>query len=301
MARFRKWLRGILSDVHERNNDPTAPEPALPPGLPGLPPKRIHVLTPRPSREDITSPQGTFFTRLPSELRDQVFIFAFGDRIVHIDLQFEHPKLSDPSGHLAHAQVYAETINLVYRSNTIHIRSTALLESIHIMLLPQRLATITSLELVWDRLEHYPSEGNQRSQAEIWSHYSTLMEKASRAFPSMRKVYVSVKATPYVNNHTIGDVGYHERQLLEPADALMRRRGTTLRDCQIAPNRSLYMMLMDRAKEAGAHIEKGGIGAGAWHRFWRPVVVGEGNQTANQAGYWVRQGKDDTPLWYFLQ
>lgn len=110
MARFRKWLRGILSDVHERNNDPTAPEPALPPGLPGLPPKRKHVLTPRPSREDITYLQesnGAFFERLPSELRDQIFLFAFGNRIVHIDLQFEHPKLSDPSRHLAHAQVSA--------------------------------------------------------------------------------------------------------------------------------------------------------------------------------------------------
>lgn len=167
------------------------------------------------------------------------------------------------------------------------------------MLLPQRLATITSLELVWNHLEPYPPKGNQRSQGEIWSHYSTLMEKASRAFPSMRKVYVSAEVTPYINNHTIGDVGYHERQLLEPADTLMRRRGTKLRDCEIAPNRSLYTMLMNRAEKAGARIEKGGTGAGSWHRFWRPLVVDGDDQNANQAGYWVRRGKDDTPLWYF--
>lgn len=166
------------------------------------------------------------------------------------------------------------------------------------MLLPRRLATITSLELVWNRLENHLTLINERAYPELWSHYSTLMEKVSGSFPSLRKLYVSVEPTSYMPNPTTADITYHERHLLEPADALIRRRGSKLRSCRIAPNRSLYRALMDRAEKAGARIEKGGQGIGSWHRFWRPVVLDQDDQTANQAGYWVRQGKDDTPIWY---
>ncbi len=108
MARFRKWLCGILSDGHGRNEDARALEGRIPPVLPGLPPARKHALTPRPSLEDIYQiprPNGAIFDRLPVELRDQILIFAFGDRTIHIDLQFDLPKLPDSSRHLAHAHV----------------------------------------------------------------------------------------------------------------------------------------------------------------------------------------------------
>ncbi|KAI4137359.1 MAG: hypothetical protein LQ341_005178, partial [Variospora aurantia] len=39
---------------------------------------------------------------------------------------------------------------LLYRTYTVHIRSTALTQQLPSLLLPQRLATITSLELFWE-------------------------------------------------------------------------------------------------------------------------------------------------------
>ena len=93
MRRFRKWLRSVFSAAgpNDKENEP---------GLPYLPAQRKHIITPRPScEEEFTispEPNGVFFELLPRELRDQIYIAAFGQCIIHIDLQFaSYPKLPD--------------------------------------------------------------------------------------------------------------------------------------------------------------------------------------------------------------
>ena len=129
-------------------------------------------------------------------------------------------------------------------------------------------------------------------------NYSYLMGKIPTDFPSLTSLHVSVEATMYTANPTPAEIRSDESQLFGPADELVRHYGSKLRICQIAPTRKLFTLLLEKAKAAGARVEKGGISAGFWQQFWRPVTVDDDSgSTPNMLGYWVRQGKDDTPVW----
>ncbi|KAL8922539.1 MAG: hypothetical protein Q9172_003520 [Xanthocarpia lactea] len=252
MRRFRKWLHGISSGAA-----PNDKENNKPPGLPYLPAQRKHIITPRPSyeEEEITKfpkPNGAFFKLLPRELRDQIYIAAFGQRIVHIDLQLaSYPNLPDDASRvLTHAQ---------------------------------RLAAITSLEL---------------ALGSHWSLYHALIRDVFYAFPSLTKLYITVQATSFGYEPLPEYLELYKRRLLEPMDAMVRTHGSRLRDCQVAPNASLYCALERRAKMDGAHVEEGsgttttGAAAAAaaaayWPRFWRPVIV-----RPDQGGRTPEQGLD---------
>ena len=198
---------------------------------------------------------------------------------------------------------YLETINLIYSTNTIHIRSISLIYNIHSLFLPQRLGAITSLELAWLLHRHSRSEVGEYPRSSLlgshWSLYHALMRNVSHAFPSLKKFYISIQSTSFGYEPPTESVEIYERRLLEPTDAMVRTQGSRLRDCQIAPNASLYCALERRAEMDGAHVEQGsgttttGAAAYYWPRFWRPVIVRPvpDDRTPEQVGYWVRRGK----------
>ena len=110
MPTFRTWIRNKAVSAHDSSNSFEVSEPALPSGLPVLPPRQ-RVLTPSSSHENIIRnipPQSAFFQRLPLELRRQIYIAAFGGRTVHMDLRFGYPELPDPP----HAPLNAEDTRL---------------------------------------------------------------------------------------------------------------------------------------------------------------------------------------------
>ena len=110
MPKPRKWLRKILGDnstQEEKKAGRKASEPATPP-LPVLPSTRKHRLTPSSSLENLKpfiKPNGPFFEQLPPELRRQIYLAAFGDRTVHLDLRQEYPRLVEAPNAFFHAQV----------------------------------------------------------------------------------------------------------------------------------------------------------------------------------------------------
>lgn len=114
---------------------------------------------------------------------------------------------------------YAETIDLIYRMNTFHTSRIALVENLPSLLLPQRLAIITSLELVWGLLDHHVnpqlSDNHCQLPGEIWSIYNTLMGTVPVTFPSTTKQCVSVNATYHILSHIVADVEWYESRLLE--------------------------------------------------------------------------------------
>ena len=194
---------------------------------------------------------------------------------------------------------YTETIDLCYRTNTIHINNDILARYLHLLLVPQRLANITSFELVWDIPNADLFAETYAVPDKAWPNYNELMTTISTKLPSLTRLYISVMVTSYIIDFENAIVEAYERWLLEPADALMRDQGSKLTDFQMAPSLSLHEALMQRAEKAGARIERGGIGVGSWKRFWRPVIMHGDSQSTNDLGYWVRQGKDDTPPWYW--
>lgn len=86
-SKLKSWIEGKLG---KNRKDSAVPEPPMLPE-----PRRI--LTPSPSKDDLSLPHQTapIFTRLPPEIRHEILLQAFGGRTVHIDLVYQHPP--DPS------------------------------------------------------------------------------------------------------------------------------------------------------------------------------------------------------------
>lgn len=188
-----------------------------------------------------------------------------------------------------------ESLDVLYSSNTIHIGNVVLTRYLPLLLLPQRLASVTSLELVWS-LVLFRSLPDPQTEQEIgWPAYNALGLVLASAFPRLRKLYVSIQTGSYNLNPLHGDIAHSEQKLLGPIDEMVRKFSSQLQQCVISPNLSLYTALMCRAESMGACMEGGGQGCLRWHRFWRPVAVEQGAQSGNNQGYWVGQGEDDTP------
>ena len=185
---------------------------------------------------------------------------------------------------------------MLYRTNTVHIGSVFLTSHLTSFLLPQRLASITALELVWDLGLLPVSSKARKDDTKGWSAYSSLIATIASVFPSLENLYISIRTNSYMANSFAENVEDYERKLLIPIDEMVRKIGPKLQHCQIAPPHSLHRALMYRAESLGARTDSGGCGALRFRRFWRPVTVEQKEQPGESLGYWVRQGVEDTPL-----
>ena len=173
---------------------------------------------------------------------------------------------------------YAEGLDVLYRTNLIHIGSVILTRHISLFLLPQRLASITALEFVWD-LGLFPvSSKARKDDTKGWPACSSLVATIASVFPSLENLYISIQTNSYMANAFSDNVEGYERKLLIPIDEMVRKIGPKLRDCQIAPPRSLHRALMYRAESLSARTDSRGYGALRFRRFWRPITVGQKEQ-----------------------
>ncbi|KAF7511751.1 hypothetical protein GJ744_003482 [Endocarpon pusillum] len=338
-------------------------EPAIPPRLPILAPKRQHVLTPSPSHDNLhATAKSAFFQQLPLELRRHIYIAAFGKRTIHMDLRFDYPeppglrhaRLKGDCMHererselarwrwwssvchrnpllecwldqcrtgennatcflfpgewpdkcflgvmgwlLACRQAYLEGLDVLYSTNTVHLSSIVLTRHLPLLILPQRLVSITSLELLWDLVLFRPLPDHQADQETGWPAYQALVLVVASAFPNLRKLHISIQTGSYVAKPFAEYIESHERKLLDPIDEMVRKIGPQLQDCQIALPYSLHTALLPRAESVGARVESGGRGALSWRQFWRSVTAEQDEQSQSDLGYWVRRGVDDMPL-----
>lgn len=90
MSALRHWVRRKVRGARSTWSKEEAP--GIPKGLPILPEShRDLCFDPLPS----LSP---FFQKLPLEIRRAIYLSAFGDRTLHVDLQYRHPFIPGP-GH----------------------------------------------------------------------------------------------------------------------------------------------------------------------------------------------------------
>lgn len=107
MPKFSQWVRNKFSGFRKVKDDSKVSKDAQLPCIPVLPQQRQYILTPTPSSENLVQNSNTkiaFFAKLPPELRQQIYIAAFGGRTIHIDLRFDHPETPGP----AHARLDPE-------------------------------------------------------------------------------------------------------------------------------------------------------------------------------------------------
>ena len=179
---------------------------------------------------------------------------------------------------------------MLYSTNAVHISNVLLMRFLPSLLLPQRLSSVTSLELVWD-LSHLWSLLDPHEKC--WPAYSGLASIVASAFPHLRKLYISVDIRHHMTNPSAEIIESDERQLLGPIDEIVRKLGPQLQDCEVALACYVHIAFMDRAKSAGARIKNRSIGGLRCTRFWRPVAVDQGAQSGNDLGYWVRPPVED--------
>jgi hypothetical protein len=174
---------------------------------------------------------------------------------------------------------------VLYSTNTFHLASLDLVKHLPLLILPQRLASIKSLEMVWDLQASVDS-----------STYEAMLDVVMSALPSLQKLHISIdhclRMAPGIGDY----VDRREQELLVPMDDMMRKKiGPKLQDCQIALPCRLYYALYDRARSAGARVQRSAPGSLHWEQFWRSVPVEQGGKSQNE-GYWVRNGLDDMPF-----
>jgi hypothetical protein len=272
---LKAWLKARKARRQKEEIDVT-------PEIPFLKSPRPRVLTPSPSEQDISLPpqSSPIFTKLPTEIRQQILRFAFGDRTVHADLVLEHPEkaelngLRDDSGHgklssryshkldrsqpqiwkwkgcvchrvappllqkfvwyeesvrqpadddccsgyanlchewtthygttdacligamgwlLACRQSYTEGLEVLYRTNTIHLSSKALISNLPKLILSHRLTTMTSLEVVW-LIDSNVNSGESIPEQRDLDHIISILDTH---FPRLQRLNLALKLNLY--------------------------------------------------------------------------------------------------------
>ena len=94
MKKIKQWLRSWKRHSGRRKSHDTAEDDTvidISNELVLLPVERPSALTPRSSEEHLlwesTACSSMFFTKLPIEIRREIYMIAFGNRTIHIDLR----------------------------------------------------------------------------------------------------------------------------------------------------------------------------------------------------------------------
>ncbi|ATY63714.1 hypothetical protein A9K55_008046 [Cordyceps militaris] len=192
-------------------------------------------------------------------------------------------------------QAYLEGIDILYGTNTIHTASKALILNADRLLLPQRVAAITSLEVLWDFGPYPPWADSFPSKTkELLGAFEDMLRAVLSSFRGLKVLYISVQWTgrdPLVVDP--GKVGSGsedivEQLLMRRVDALVRQLPARVADFAFAVPSSIYAEQCQIARETpGRTVEHVSDGA-TYERFWRPV-----GKSIAHAGYWVRLGQKD--------
>ena len=222
--------------------------------------------------------------------------------ILHLlPIQYNSSRASSLLTPIGHSPRYTETINLIYRTNTIHLSSVFIVHFAPRLLLSDRLSQITSLEIVLPLQLAAPLNQNLPNTAKIqWSTYKSITVSLPSNFPSLQKLKLSVSTNCRFHFSNPSLDGY-EQHLLEPLDTLLKSSSPTLRELILAVPQPLHEALMSRAVNPGStvaeqiHVN----GEYSWWRFWRTVDNIDGSD--RQGGYWIRQGTEDVLVQKMLE
>lgn len=167
--------------------------------------------------------------------------------------------------------------------------------SLNSILLPQRLSSITSVELLWD-FAPFPSihpEVVKPPLSDMASFYSFLNAIPS-TFPAARKLHISLQGRLYPTKTVDGSTSRDSNidranEILHPVDDFVAKLRPHVRDFSLGIPSSLYRSQRDRALKNNDTVEQ--VHLGLHERHWRPLK-GSGQPT----GYWVCLGHKDLTM-----
>ncbi|RFU76615.1 hypothetical protein TARUN_5641 [Trichoderma arundinaceum] len=189
-------------------------------------------------------------------------------------------------------QAYVEGIDILYSTNTFHTASKEMILSFNSILLPQRLSSITAVELLWD-FAPFPSihpEVVKPPLSDMASFYSFL-DAIPTTFPALRKLHISLQGRLYPTKTINGSTSWDNNidrvdEILHPVDDFVLKLNPHIKDFSLGVPSSLYMHQRDRAIKNKDIVEQ--AHRGQHERHWRPLKGSD-----ERAGYWVWLGHKD--------
>lgn len=157
------------------------------------------------------------------------------------------------------------------------------------LLLPQRLSSIKSAELLWEFEPHQGEGPTLLHPTPSMESLKTVFGACPSIFRNSKSLYISLQGKVYGHD----PIDYESDDwresnhdaLLEPVDDMVKNLGPRVKECTIAVPSLLYMVRRDRAKRAGTVVEHFHLGQD--ERHWRSV------ESASLGGYWVTLGARD--------
>lgn len=212
---------------------------------------------------------------------------------------------------------YLETIDVLHRTNTFHIARTDVYLYLPKLFMPQRLAAITEVELLWDLVHHsWDTRPNSKRPRTDKKTRVSLLTSLPVTFPGLRRLYLSFQGK--LSHRNIRE----SRRPRRPIVRLLHRvtegllewvdggvaRCRHLEECRVALPTTAYAPWKFMATRDTGTLGDGGDGVAAvWRaipagpRWIQGAVAGEGVE-----GYWVCHGRMDwdiektqyAPYWY---
>ncbi|CAM1504838.1 Fc.00g024290.m01.CDS01 [Cosmosporella sp. VM-42] len=408
-SKFGKWLLGKLDYLRNRDGRTAESEARE---LPYLPDHRPRVLTAVPSRvHELPTQRCIWFDEIPYDIRRDILIFAFGDRLLHMDISFRRPNAAlspgepvppthcginntnhygygtplkldyglPPAWHwwssichrnpydlpahkramsgdrgpigpwndlcaidhtytgncdmwpgeipfkcqvgamgwlLTCRQAYTEGIEVLYRTNTFHMSSEVMIAHLPRLLLPQRLAIISSLEMIWT-LKIKRSYGAGLCQYIFdEDHLNTVLNLLTSECPGLRRLYLSLQSSEDLAD--VEDI-LVSKNLLKQIDQLICNM-PNLHECSIAVPKTAFHYLVAsirfkiRNTVAKEQIQTRNLpvnGSEVWRSLDGEFVLEDylnstypkppkctsypGNR-ARGSGYWILEGNNDEQM-----
>lgn len=202
---------------------------------------------------------------------------------------------------------YVEGIEVLYRTNTIHISGEALLLNLPKLLLPQRLRDISSVEIVWPlRLREDMRGGRDPSLAVDKEHLRTIVSILSSDLPNLSRPHLALKTDKEYGLIT-------ESVDLEPMLAILdefARHKSGLELFIVSLSRSAFrklfppkrgskgMELPFQTSEFWRNLNGGFVPAPPLPIYGHypkppPRAAGIGSEITGTYGYWIIQGDTD--------
>lgn len=196
---------------------------------------------------------------------------------------------------------YCLGIKILYSMNTFHLSNPELILNLPRLLLPSRLAAITSLEMLW-KIHPFREEDDLDPPYSGYETFLALAQKIPIHFKGLRNLYISLQGDLCMGNGS-GDIDYTgdskqkfdlvEDRLITPVEAMIRNL-SCIETCVIALPSSCYGPEKCVAMESGSLIfERRSIDGQQEKRreeLWREL--GECSSPGFH-GYWIQLGHRD--------
>lgn len=182
---------------------------------------------------------------------------------------------------------YVEGCHVLYSTNTIHMSSQALLLNLPRLLVPDHLATVTSLELLLDIPNKYRKAPG------------VILDQITSTFPNVRTLYLHLDGDLFPQ-HKGKPVAFDKIDLrasittdiiLVAVDEVYRQLQPHLREFELALQYHIFDPLSQIAQKRSARLDL--LRSWCLPAFFRPVVGDPGHAVSLGAagGYWIVMGR----------